>query len=66
MSEAVYIPTEKALHMFYEAYWRETIAKEIMTIDLSDGKEISSDWYASALRTRTVCATIAKVGLGSL
>ncbi len=43
-----------------EAYWRALIAKEIMDADLSDAKEISSDYYASALRTRMVCAAIAK------
>jgi hypothetical protein len=31
-----------------------------MEADFSDAKEISSDYYASALRTRMVCAAIAK------
>jgi hypothetical protein len=43
-----------------EAYWRALIAKEIMDADLSEAKEVSSDYYASALRTRMVCAAIAK------
>lgn len=43
-----------------EAYWRALIAKEIMDADLSEAKEVSSDYYASALRTRMVCASIAK------
>lgn len=42
---------------------RKKIADEIMSIDLSEGKDISSDWYASALRTRMVCAVIAEKGL---
>ena len=43
-----------------EAYWRALIAKEIMDADFSDAREISSDYYASALRTRMACAAIAK------
>jgi hypothetical protein len=43
-----------------EAYWRALISKEIMDADLSEAKEISSDYYASALRTQMVCAAIAK------
>jgi hypothetical protein len=43
-----------------EAYWRALIAKEIMDADLSDAKEISSDYYAGTLRTQMVCSAIAK------
>ena len=43
-----------------EAYWRALISNEILNADLSEAKEISSDYYASALRTRMVCAAIAK------
>lgn len=46
-----------------ETELRMKIAEEIRSIDLSEGKEISSDWYASALRTRMVCAVIAEKGL---
>ena len=44
---------------------RERIYKELMSIDLSEGKEVSSDWYAASLRTRMVCAAIAREGLGN-
>lgn len=43
-----------------EAYWRALISREIMDADLSEAKEVSSDYYASALRTQMVCASIAK------
>jgi hypothetical protein len=43
-----------------EAYWRALIAKEIMDADLSESKEISSDYYAATLRTQMVCSAIAK------
>ena len=43
-----------------EAYWRALIAKEIMDADLSEAKEISSDYYAATLRTQMVCSAIAK------
>lgn len=43
-----------------EAYWRALISNEIMEIDLSEGKTISSDWYASSLRTQMLCAAVAK------
>lgn len=46
-----------------EAELRMKIAEEIRSIDLSEGKEISSDWYAASLRTRMVCAVIAEKGL---
>lgn len=39
---------------------RKKIAKEIMELDLSEAKEISSDWFASAIRTRMICAIIAE------
>lgn len=43
-----------------EAYWRALIAKEIMDADLSEAKEISSDYYAATMRTQMVCSAIAK------
>ena len=43
-----------------EAYWRALIAKEIMDADLSEAKEISSDYYAATLRTQMICSAIAK------
>ena len=46
-----------------EAYWRERISNEIMLIDLEEAKEISSDWYAAAMRTRFICSMIAKQGM---
>lgn len=39
---------------------REHIAKQIESIDLTEAKEISSDWYAASIRMRTVCAIIAR------
>ena len=42
---------------------RKKIAEEIRSIDMSEGKGISSDWYAASLRTRTVCAIVAEKGL---
>ena len=39
---------------------REEIAAEIEAIDLSEAKEISSDWYAASIRMRTVAAIIAR------
>ena len=44
---------------------RERISQEIMAIDLSEGKQISSDWYAAALRTRLVCYLVAQKGLSN-
>ena len=46
-----------------EVELRETIADEIRSIDLSEGKEISSDWYAASLRVRMICAVVAEKGL---
>jgi len=46
-----------------EAELRAKIAEEIRSIDLSEGKEISSDWYHAALRTQFVCAIVAEKGL---
>lgn len=43
-----------------EAYWRALIAKEIMDADLSEAKEVSSDYYAGTLRAQMVCSSIAK------
>jgi hypothetical protein len=42
---------------------RAKIAEEIRSIDLSEGKEISSDWYAASLRVQMICAVIAEKGL---
>jgi hypothetical protein len=46
-----------------EAELRAKIAEEIRSIDLSEGKEISSDWYAASLRVQMVCAIVAEKGL---
>jgi hypothetical protein len=46
-----------------EAELRSKIADEIRSIDLSEGKEISSDWYAASLRVQMVCAVVAEKGL---
>jgi hypothetical protein len=46
-----------------EVELREKIADEIRSIDLSEGKEISSDWYAASLRTQMICAIVAQKGL---
>jgi hypothetical protein len=46
-----------------ETELRLKIAEEIRSIDLSEGKEISSDWYAASLRVQMVCAAIAEKGL---
>lgn len=42
---------------------REKIAQEIRSLDLSEAKEISSDYYAAALRMKMVCAAVAEKGL---
>jgi hypothetical protein len=42
---------------------RAKIAEEIRSIDLSEGKQISSDWYAASLRVQMICAVIAEKGL---
>jgi hypothetical protein len=42
---------------------RKKIADEIRSIDLSEGKQISSDWYAASLRVQMICAVIAEKGL---
>lgn len=42
---------------------RQKIHDEIMSIDLSEAKEISPDYFMAALRMRTVCAIIAEKGL---
>lgn len=62
MSEEGYVITEAGHTALAEAYWRAKIAKEIMNLDLSESKEVSGDWYASALRTRMVCAVVAAHG----
>ena len=49
-----------------EKFYRQKIYDEIMAIDLSEGKEISSDWYAASLRVRLVCAFVAKGGFNDL
>lgn len=41
---------------------REKIFQEIMAMDLSEGKEISADWYGGSLRTRLACAIVARMG----
>jgi hypothetical protein len=46
-----------------ETELRMKIAEEIRSIDLSEGKEISSDWYAASLRVQMICAVIAEKGL---
>lgn len=38
----------------------DEIADAIMAMDLSEAKEISSDWYAASLRTRMACAALVK------
>jgi hypothetical protein len=45
---------------------RQRIYEEIMALDLSEAKEISSDWYAGSMRTRMICAVIAKGGSNDL
>jgi hypothetical protein len=42
---------------------RAKIADEIRSIDLSEGKQISSDWYAASLRVQMICAVVAEKGL---
>ena len=42
---------------------RAKIADEIRSIDLSEGKDISSDWYAASLRVQMICAVVAEKGL---
>jgi hypothetical protein len=39
---------------------RERIANEIEALDLTEAKDISSDWFAASIRMRTVCAIIAR------
>ncbi len=46
-----------------ETELRMKIAEEIRSIDLSEGKEISSDWYAASRRVQMVCAIVAQNGL---
>ena len=46
-----------------ETELRMKIAEEIRSIDLSEGKQISSDWYAASLRVQMICAVIAEKGL---
>ncbi len=46
-----------------EQYFREKIAKELQEMDLTDAQFISPDWYASALRTRMACVSVALKGL---
>ena len=48
----------------HEKLIREEIAAEIMAIDLSEAKAISSDYFAGAIRMRTVASIVAKNGLG--
>ena len=43
-----------------EAELRKEIAKEISEIDLTDFKEVNSDAFLGAIRTRTVAAIIAR------
>ena len=47
----------------HEKLIREEIAAEIMAIDLSDAKAISSDYFAGAIRMRTVASIVAQKGL---
>lgn len=44
---------------------REKVFEEIMSLDLSEAKEISADYYMAAIRMRMVCASIAKAGAPS-
>lgn len=46
-----------------ETELRLKIAEEIRSIDLSEGKQISSDWYAASLRVQMICAVVAEKGL---
>lgn len=62
MEETGYTLTDKGETALAEAYWRAKISKEIMEMDLSEGKQISSDWYAGSLRTRMACAAVAAHG----
>lgn len=39
---------------------RERIAQEIRQIDISEAKQISSDWYAASRRMLMVCESIAR------
>ena len=48
----------------HEKLIREEIAAEIMAIDLSDAKAISSDYFAGAIRMRMVASIVALKGLG--
>ena len=43
-----------------ELHWRNVIADEIMALDVSEAKSISSDWFAASLRVRMACSAIAK------
>lgn len=43
---------------------RQKISKEIMALDLSEAKAISSDWFAASMRIRMVCSIIALGGKG--
>lgn len=62
MEETGYTLTDKGQTALAEAYWRAKISKEIMEMDLSAAKMVSSDWYAASLRTRMACAAIAAHG----
>ena len=57
--EVGFVVTEAGYTALAEAYWRAKIAEEIKAIDLSEAKEVSSDYYNGALRTRLVCAIVA-------
>jgi hypothetical protein len=46
-----------------EAYWRDCISKEIEQFNLDEAKEISSDYYHGAVRTRFICSMIARQGV---
>lgn len=59
-NEEGYVLTNAGHTALAEAYWREKIAKEIESIDISEAKEISSDWYGASSRMRMVCAIVAR------
>lgn len=46
-----------------ETELRNQIADQILRIDLSDAKEISSDYFAGAIRMRLVASVVARKGL---
>jgi len=41
---------------------RQKIYEEILSVDLKEAREISPEYYSAAMRTRLICALIAKKG----